>query len=67
MEELTFTISFNTHGIRVRRSNDTYYCWKYTDNWCDYEIYDSEEDAMEYITTAPPTLGWEMNIRENEQ
>ena len=56
MEELIFTITFNTHGIRVRRSNDIYYCWKYTENWCDHEIYDSEELAMDYITSAPPSI-----------
>jgi len=60
MEELVFIMEFNTHGIRVRRSNDTYYCWKYTDNWCDYECYDSKELAMDYITSVPPSISWEI-------
>jgi hypothetical protein len=60
MEELVFTIEFNTHVIRVRRSNATYHCWKYTDNWFYYENYDNEELAMDYITSAPPSINWEM-------
>jgi hypothetical protein len=64
MDDLVFVMKFKTHGIRVRRSADSYHCLKYTDTIIDYECFDSEEAAMEYITTAPPSIGWYVTVHE---
>jgi hypothetical protein len=64
MDDLIFEMTFSTHAIRVRRSGSSYHCWKYTDTRFDYEYFDSEEAAMDYITTAPPSIGWHVTVKE---
>jgi hypothetical protein len=64
MEEMIFQMAFATHGIRVRRENGRIYCWKYTNYRYDYEYFDDEESALEYIVKPFPTIGWHVEITE---
>lgn len=65
MSHLQFEMIFATHGVRVTRlETGEIRCWKYTNSKYDYEVFYNVEEAMDYITTAPPTLGWHVEITE---
>ena len=64
MGDLVFEMTFSTHGIKVHRYDGNIHCWKYTNKQIDYECFDTEEAAIEYITTPPPSLGWRVEITE---
>lgn len=65
---LSFLMTFATHAVRVTKIGPgEIRCWKYTDSRFDYEIFDNEESALEYITAAPPTLGWHVELHSEER
>jgi hypothetical protein len=46
----TATINFGTHSVRIRVDQlGTITVFKYMDSWCEYEIFDNEYDAADYI------------------
>lgn len=64
MEELMFEMTFSTHGIKVHRYNDKIHCWKYNSSNIDYEYFEDEVSAIEYITTPLPSLCWKVELTE---
>lgn len=65
MDNLIFEVTFNTHGVRVRRTDDgKVSCWKYTSTRVDYEVFDNEELSLNYIVTPFPSLGWSLELNE---
>ena len=50
MIHLDFTITFNTHRVRVRKYRDgTIRCFKYTETQCDIERFTDDYEAGDYL------------------
>lgn len=63
--EIKFQITFTTHAVSVMKlTSGSIRCCKYNSNRVDCEYFDNVEDAMDYIITPFPTLGWYLEINE---
>lgn len=60
------TVKFKTHAIHISRDQDKIYCFKYTTNRCDLEVFDSQESAGDYIITPFPDSGWQVVVSGEE-
>ena len=58
-------IKFATHAVHVsQREDGRVHCFKYNRNRCDFETFESSEQASEYIITPLPEYYMEIVIIE---
>jgi hypothetical protein len=59
MDDLSFSAKFSTHEVGVVRSTTGIIrCWKLTQDRFDYQTFDSESEAIDFIVAPFPSLTW---------
>jgi hypothetical protein len=64
MMEQIVSITFPTHEVRASRRDGKTLCWKINEDRVDFEVFDTDESALEYIITPFPTIQWHLTLEE---
>ncbi len=61
-------IQFPTHRVHVSKDDltDRIYCFKSTQSRCEFESFDCEEEACDYIVAALPTVTYQLILNDSD-
>ena len=59
-----YYITMSTHCVKISIRDGRIYCFKYSNDRYDMEVFNDEESAIDYIITAFPNLSWYVSMEE---
>jgi hypothetical protein len=61
-------VQFRSHRVVVSKDDESnrIYCFKHTPSRCEFESFDQEDDAADYIITPMPSIGYQVVIDGEE-
>jgi uncharacterized protein (DUF2384 family) len=62
---MEFEMVFTTHGVRVHRASDNIRVWKFNNVKTDFQVFDTEDEATDYIVKPFPSLEWRVEVQDS--
>lgn len=57
-------IKTNTHCINISIKDGRIHLFKYNNRTCDFAVFDSQEEAGEYMLEPLPTIYYQVTVKE---
>lgn len=67
MLETLAHFNFPTHRVHVTRDTftESIHCFKYTPSRCDFDVFDDQESASEYILEPMPSVVYSVCVKNH--